>query len=153
MSEERGMQANDPLTGRSEFEYQKQVRDLYTMKSEGPKLFQRLQEYLVSELRDANRRAGKNEFRLLFLKSRPLDLFGEKYIRVERPGRNFPPLTITYLPYIHDMHFECGAKKCEYKLVVGDDGNLWLETCDHIRKTIEEVGTEMLKEFDENFPR
>jgi hypothetical protein len=129
-------------------EFEKQLRDSQLIRSEGPKLFLRLQECLVRELREANRRAGKNEYRITTLKPRLLDLCRESSIRVERCDRRTQPLTITLSLFIHRMHFECGAKRRDYILTAGDDGNLWFQTCSNIKKTIDEIVVEMLKEVE-----
>jgi hypothetical protein len=151
VNEGRKMEANDPLTCGSEqerelIEFEKQLRDSKTKKSEGPKLFQQLQEHLLKELRDANRRKGKKEYSVEYLRSSPLDLIRHMVIRVQRRDKKTPPLTITYSPFTdHTLHLECGARKCDYALVAGEDGVHWFDISAQIRKTIQEVATEMLK--------
>jgi hypothetical protein len=119
-------------------EIQNEIRD-----SEGPKLFQQLQKCLLKEVDNANRSAGKSEYHISYLRPRLLDLLRERRIRLERQNGKSRSLTITYFPPIHHLHIECGAKKCTYKLSVGDDGNLRFATSQHDRKSIEEVATEV----------
>jgi hypothetical protein len=143
-------EANDSLTGGSELErelieLEKELRDSKAKKSEGPKLFRQFQEDLLWELLDANRKAGKNEYRVEYLRSSPLDLFRRKVTQVQRRDKKALPLTITYSPLLHHMHFECGARKRDYTLVVGGDGVHWFDTSAQIRRTIQEVVSEMLK--------
>jgi hypothetical protein len=144
------IQANDSLTGGSDqrrelVELETELRDSKAKKSEGTKLFRQLQEHLLEELRDLKRRAGKNEYRVDNLKSSPLDLFRANHIRVQRRDKKTPPLTITFTPSNHRMHFEFGTRKGDYTLAVGNDGVFWFDTSAQIRKTIHEVATEMLK--------
>lgn len=133
-------------------EFEKEICDSKVRKSEGPKLFQRLQEYILRAVREANRRAGKSEYRVVRLRPRLFDLCRDQRIRVDRCDGKTPPLTITYSVLIQHFYFECGATKRRYRLVVDEDGNLWFATSCHIRKTIEEVATEMLKEIQTDNP-
>lgn len=138
------------LCGRSEAEwtrFESDVRASGIKKVEGPKLFQWLEDYLANKVSDANRRAGKNEYQMVCLRPRALDLFKERRIKVERRDGKVQPLTITYLQSIYQLHFECGGRECDYKLSIGDDGILGFATSERIRKSIEEVAAEMFKEL------
>jgi hypothetical protein len=145
-----GKEADDPLSKESEQEheliaFEKELRESKVKKSDGPKLFRQLEEYLLRELRDAKRRAGKSEYCVEYLKSSFLDPLRHKHIRVQSRDKNTPPLTITYTPSIHRLQFECGATICDYTLVVGDDGVFWFDISAQTKRTIQEVVTEMLK--------
>ena len=145
-----GTEADAPLSEEPEQEqeliaFEKELRDSKVKKSDGPKLFRQLEEYLLRELRDAKRRAGKSEYCVEYLKSSPLDPLRHKHIRVQSRDKNTPPLTIRYTPSIHRLHFECGARIGDYTLMVGDDGVFWFDTSTQTRRTIQEIVTEMLK--------
>ena len=149
----KGTEEDDPLSKESEQEheliaFEKELRDSKVKKLDGPKLFRQLEGYLLRELRDAKPGAGKSEYCVEYLRSSPLDPLRHKHIRVQRRDKKTPPLTITYTPSIHHMHFECGARKCDYTLAVGDDGVFWFDISTQLRRTIQEVATEMLKAIE-----
>lgn len=151
MNEGTEIHANDSLR-RELIELDTELRDSKAKKSEGPKLFRQLQEYLLSELSDLKYRAGKNEYRVEYFRSSPLDLFRAKHIRVQGRDKKTPPLTITFTPFNHRIHFEFGTRKGDYTLAVGDDGVFWFDPSAQIRKTIQEVATEMLKGIQTDNP-
>ena len=124
-------------------EFEKDLHDSQLKRSEGPKLFQCLEEYIVREL-GYTREAGKGEFDIACSKPRLLDLLGTSRITVNTRDQKIQALTITYYQSIHQIDFERGEKKRVYKMVVDDDGNLEFETSNHIRMTTEQVGMEML---------
>lgn len=143
------MEANgESERGRELIEFEKELADWKAKKSEGPKLFRQLQEYLFKELHDANRRGRKNEYVVKYLRSGPFKLFRYEHVRVQRRDRKTPPLMITYSPAIHHMHFECGERNRDFTLIRGDNGVLWFDISAQIGRTIQEVVAEVLTEIE-----
>jgi len=126
-------------------EFERDVRDSKVKKAEGPKLYRQLEEYLLRELCVAKEGTGKSEYCVEYVRNSPLELLPNKHIRVQRRDKRTPPLTIKYYPSIHHLHFECGTQRWDYTLVVDEDVVIWFDTSARIRRTIQEVATEMLK--------
>jgi hypothetical protein len=119
------------------------MRDSKLKRAQGPKLFRRLQECVLDDLLHANRKAGRALYHLAFSKPGFLNVLDERSFRVERSDRRGPQLIVTYSRILHTLRVACGTKEWTYSVVVDEDGNLLLETFAHVRKTIEELQTEV----------
>jgi len=127
--------------------YEYRLKDKY-----GPDYFAELKDWLTLQVVKYNKHRGRDE---LLLESStdansPIQIDGDRTISIKRRDRSRGPLKISYSPVAHIITYECGAGKGQFNLAI-QGGTAVLETPNHIVKTIEEIGEEMLSRF-ENSP-
>jgi hypothetical protein len=112
----------------------------------GPELFVQLIDWLADQVERYNKARDKQE---LAVSATKLQLpSSDKSIKVFRRDGTQQPITFTYDSTVHRLRCECGAGNREFILRIGPDGVARFETPYNQAKTVEDIGTEMLKLFE-----
>jgi hypothetical protein len=133
-------------------ETEKYVRNLNIKGQAGPQIFAQLQEWIIKQVAQYNKNRGKQELAVDVSQGHDLSSpCPTQEITVRRLDNSKGPLTITYSPSAHTISYHCGATGTViFNLVVGDDGAAYFQTPYHVRKTVEQMGQEMLENFEQS---
>jgi hypothetical protein len=114
----------------------------------GPKQFRQLQEWIEGQVAHYNNNRGNPELKVSVLQGRDWSSSRPtQEIVVKRTDNSRSPLTINYSPSAHTIRYQSVRGSGEFVLTIDDDSKAYFETPYHVRKTIEEMGQEMLESF------